>query len=466
MKYVSTRGGLEPVGFSEAVMMGLAPDKGLLLPEEIPRVGDRLASWNDLPYADLALEIIGLYADLRESDLRDIIARSYTTFSHRQVVPVESFGDIHIAELFHGPTLAFKDIALQFLGRLFEFLLSRRGGELNMIAATSGDTGSAAIYGVRGRSGMRIFVLHPKGRISETQRRQMTSVLDRNVYNVAIEGTFDDCQDVIKQLFADLSFKQRLSVGAVNSINWARVVAQIVYYFYAAFRVMARTGAKQVRFAVPTGNFGDILAGYLAVRMGLPVSALVLATNENDILARFFNTGVYAKGGVTGTVSPSMDIQVASNFERYLYYYLDEDTDRVAELMREFADTGCLSVVKHGQPPVDPLFLAGSGNTESTFTTMRRVYREHGYLVDPHTAVGIDVATRFLDKEEPMICLATAHPAKFGESVLQAIGKDVASHPFIDGLKGLPTRCEVLPASVDVVREYIETEVSRVREEL
>jgi len=294
----------------------------------------------------------------------------------------------------------------------------------------------------------------------------MTTVLDRNVFNIAIEGTFDDCQTIIKQLFGDLSFKQRLSVGSVNSINWARLVAQIVYYFYAAFRVMARTGADQVRFAVPTGNFGDIFAAYLAVRMGLPASALVLATNENDILARFFNTGVYARGHVTGTVSPSMDIQIASNFERYLYYYLGEDSSRVGELMQEFAETGRLSVTKHGQGAVDPLFLAGSGNTDSTLATMHSLYEAHGYLVDPHTAVGIDVASRFLNKQEPMICLATAHPAKFADSVLRAIREDVASHPFIDGLKGLPTRCKVLPASVDVVRDYIETEVIRAREDL
>lgn len=456
IRYVSTRGDSTPVKFSETVLAGLAPDGGLYVPERIPDVGVELAAWKKLTYRELAARIMGLYVDLPAADIERIVCRSYDAFPDRDVVRLVPAGDLDVLELFHGPTLSFKDIALQFLGNLFEHLLSRSGVELNILAATSGDTGSAAIHAVRGKKRLRIFVMHPKGRISPSQELQMTSVLDRNVFNIAIAGTFDDCQGIMKTLFADLEFKKRHSLGAVNSVNWARILAQIVYYFYGAFRVMERTGASRVRFSVPTGNFGDIFAGYLAYRMGLPVDRLVLATNENDILARFFGTGVYSIGPVKETVSPSMDIQVASNFERYLFYRTGEDGSRVAALMREFADRKSLTLPLPPAGDRDEIFAAGTGNTGATLTTIRETYRHTGYLMDPHTAVGAYVGARHISPESPVIVLATAHPAKFSGTIACAIGENIAHHPVIDRLTGMPTRCRLLPSDVNEVRSFLE----------
>ena len=456
MRYISTRGDKGTQGFQAAVMTGLARDGGLLLPADIPDVSSRLADWQSLSYPSLAFEIIRLYADIPDSDLRDIITRSYSTFRHPDVTPVRSVGNVHILELFHGPTLAFKDVALQFLGNTFEYVLKQSQCELNILAATSGDTGSAAICGVRGRDRIRIFVMHPHGRVSPLQERQMTTVLDSNVFNIAVEGTFDDCQRMMKAIFTDLSFKDRYSLGTVNSINWARVLAQIVYYFFSAFRVMRLTGARQIQFTVPTGNFGDIFAGYVAAKMGLPIRRLVLATNENDILARFFNTGVYSAGPVHATISPSMDIQVASNFERYLYYRLGSDPARVADVMKEFESQGQLSVPPLADGRIDELIVAGSGNTEETLACIRVTHSRYGYLLDPHSAVGVHVAKGHLSKDAPMICLATAHPAKFGQSIQDATGRDLARHSLLDALRELPSRCTILPAREDEIRHFLE----------
>ena len=451
MHYLSTRGGGEPLPFCATVLTGLARDGGLFLPENIPDVRNRLAAWSRLSYAELAYEIMRLYADdIPAPVLRTLVDRSYAGFRHPEVTPVVALGDVHVLELFHGPTLAFKDVALQFLGHLFEYVLAEKGGQLNIVAATSGDTGSAAIYGVRGRERMRIFVLHPQGRVSPVQERQMTSVLDANVRNVAVDGSFDDCQNIVKALFNDLAFRDRHHLGAVNSINWARVLAQITYYFYAAFRVMERTGATRVRFSVPTGNFGDIFAGYVAYRMGLPVDRLVLATNENDILTRFFNSGVYGTGEVVPTLSPSMDIQVASNFERYLYYRAGGDARQVAQWMELFQRMGQLDL-----PAGDEIIRAGRGDTVATLDTIRRYWANHQYLLDPHSAVGVHVGTQHLDASAPMICLATAHPAKFGDAIQQATGKDLAHHPILDALIKLPTRCTRLPADQAAIAKFV-----------
>lgn len=460
MRYVSTRGGQHPLGFKDAVMTGLARDGGLLLPAEIPYVAPRLPAWQRLSYTDLAFEIMRLFADVPEADLRDLIDRSYGTFRHPDVTPVQSVDGVHILELFHGPTLAFKDVALQFLGNVFEYILDETNRQLNILAATSGDTGSAAICGVRGRDRIRIFVMHPHGRVSPTQERQMTTVLDDNVFNIAVDGTFDDCQRIMKSLFGDLAFRDRHALGTVNSINWARVLAQIVYYFFAAFRVMRLTGARRVQFAVPTGNFGDIFAGYVACRMGLPISRLVLATNENDILARFFNTGDYSQGAVRATISPSMDIQVASNFERYLYYRLGEDAAALQNLMQQFASTGRLNVAPLPDGRIDDLIAAGTGNTAETLATIREFQAKTGYLLDPHTAVGVHVGRQFLKAADPMICLATAHPAKFSQAILDATGKDLAHHPILAALGDLPTRCAVLPATDAAIRAHLERNIS------
>ncbi|MBN2301359.1 MAG: threonine synthase [Lentisphaerae bacterium] len=463
MNYLSTRGGMSGIAFRDAVLTGMARDGGLLLPETIPDVSRKLMSWKNLPYEELAFEIMRLYADIPEDDLRRLIHKSYSVFRDPEVTPVRKVGDVHILELFHGPTLAFKDVALQFLGNLFDYSLAERKEEMNILAATSGDTGSAAIHGVRGLKRVRIFVMHPYGKVSKTQERQMTTVLDKNVFNIAVQGSFDDCQQIMKTIFNDLAFKDRYSLGAVNSINWARLLAQIVYYFYAAFRVMKTTGKTRIRFSVPTGNFGDIFAGYLATKMGLPVAKLVLATNENDILARFFNTGDYSIGHVRPTISPSMDIQIASNFERYLYYRLNCDPKRLSALMKDFQSCGSLKVVRPSGGSVDEIFAAGAGNTDETLDTIRNYYETYGYLLDPHSAVGVAVGTRFMNSAEPTICLATAHPAKFSEAIIHATGKNVATHPLINDLEGLPTRCEILPSSVKAVSEYVERKISDAR---
>ncbi|MDA1043983.1 MAG: threonine synthase [Verrucomicrobia bacterium] len=457
MKYISTRGLSDPQSFSDVVMTGLASDGGLFLPSAFPDFSARLDELAKLPYADLAVVILTPFVDLELPVLRALVEKSYSTFSHPAITPTVRVGDLFVLELFHGPTLAFKDLALQWLGHLFEHLLKVRGGELNIVGATSGDTGSAAIQGVRGRPGIRIFIMHPRGKVSRTQELQMTSVLDDNVYNMSVAGTFDDCQSILKALFNDLAFKQHYHLGAINSINWARVLAQVVYYFRSAFEVMRETGSSVVDFSVPTGNFGDIFAGYVARRMGLPIRRLVLATNENDILARFFNTGFYAMGDVHATLSPSMDIQIASNFERYLYYLMGEDPAALRWQMDLFAKSGSLSLPFSTH--TDSLFRAGTGNRAETLATIKSVYARDGYLLDPHSAVGVHVAGQYLDADVPMICLATAHPAKFGAAIQQALGEDIAHHPALDALEGLPTRKVELSASLAGIRNYVETTI-------
>jgi threonine synthase len=465
---------MEPVGFLDAVMTGLAPDGGLLLPENLPEVSGELPAWAGLSYQELAFEVMSLFAtDIPAADLKALIQKSYSTFRTPDVAPVIPVDGFHVLELWHGPTLAFKDVALQFLGNLFEYVLEKRGGELNILGATSGDTGSAAICGVRGKKNIRIFIMHPKGRTSPVQEKQMTSVLDDNVFNLAVEGTFDDCQHLMKSIFSDVEFKEKYSLGSVNSVNWARVLAQIVYYFYAFFRVQETTGAAKVQFAVPTGNFGDIMAGYIAVQMGLPVKKLILATNENNILSRFFNTGVYSIGEVVPTISPSMDIQVASNFERYLYYRAGKDAAKLCELMDGFARNKSLTVLG-----TDDLFAAGEANTAQTLAMIKKCYEQESYILDPHTAVGIAVAAqlgRASSPNEPLfsggasspseppvptICLATAHPAKFTDAIEQAISV-AAHHPALDKLADAETRCDTLTNDEAAVRKYLVSKIEK-----
>ncbi|MDY6914446.1 MAG: threonine synthase [Planctomycetota bacterium] len=458
MKYISTRGQVPPVEFQAAVLMGLADDGGLIIPEAIPRVADRLDAWRRLDYAGLAYELLRLYVDdIPEADLKEIIDGAYSrrkAFAP-EVVSTVAVGEMHILELWHGPTLSFKDVALQLLGVLFEYILARTGSRLNILGATSGDTGSAAIAGCRRRSGIDIFIMHPLGRVSAIQQRQMTTVLDENVHNIAVAGSFDDCQQIMKTLASDLDFKRKYSLGAVNSVNWARVLAQMVYYFKAVFDVQRASGAEKVRLAVPTGNFGDILAGWYAMQMGAPISQLILATNENDILRRFFSSGEYSRGEVRHTLSPAMDIQVASNFERYLYYKLDGDSSALRELMEGFARSGSLEIEPGGDGVVDPAVTAGCGTKADCLAMIKKYHERYDYLLDPHTAVGVAVAQKAPPADEPLICLATAHPAKFPEAIRQATGKDLARHPAIDALAELPTRCENLPNDTEAVREFI-----------
>ncbi|OQX30677.1 MAG: threonine synthase [Candidatus Sedimenticola endophacoides] len=454
MRYISTRGGVEPVSFADAVMMGLATDGGLLLPESFPEVdAATLRRWAGLPFQELAVEVMLPYVggDIRREELEELVTRSYAAFSHPEVTPVVQAGERHILELFHGPTAAFKDVALQFLGNLFDFLLGRSGGRLNILGATSGDTGSAAIYGVRGQERVDIFILHPHKRVSPIQERQMTTVLDANVHNIAITGTFDDGQRIVKELFNDLEFKSEYSLGAVNSINWARILAQVVYYFYAWSRISGGDTGRKATFSVPTGNFGDIFAGYVAMRMGLPVERLILATNRNDILSRFINSGVYSAGDVHPTVSPSMDIQVSSNFERYLYFLMDEDPGQVRELMARMAGEGRIEIPEEKRAEVARLFVASATDEEATLEQIRLTYTESGYILDPHTAVGVRAAADYPEA----ICLATAHPAKFGEAVARAIGVEAPPPPSLQGLMEKQTRCEILGADAGAIRSYM-----------
>lgn len=457
MKYMSTRGQIKNIPFKQAVMMGLAEDGGLLLPETIPHLtpGD-LNALAKLAYPELAFHVMSYFIeDIPSADLKTMIDRAYSSFGHPDITPVVHKDGLYILELFHGPTLAFKDVALQFLGNLFEYLLAESGEHMNILGATSGDTGSAAIYGVRGKKNINIFILHPHKKVSPVQELQMTTVTDANVFNLAIKGTFDDGQQIVKETFGDLEFKKKYALGAVNSINWARILAQIVYYFYAWGQVRKQTGAKKVYFSVPTGNFGDIFAGYIAKRMGLPIEKLVLATNANNILSRFVNAGDYSSSKVHPTFSPSMDIQNASNLERYLFYLFNEDSGRLASAMQQLAETGRLSFADEQIVEIHETFLSTSVDNDQTLATIRDFHNATGYVLDPHTATGVKAGKDLSGGEYPVICLATAHPAKFPDAVNQAIGRDPERPACLDGLEDREQRCEIIDASTDVIKAYL-----------
>ncbi|MCQ2396227.1 MAG: threonine synthase [Lentisphaeria bacterium] len=458
-QYISTRGGIAPINFTDAVMMGLATDGGLLVPSAIPVISEEtMESWRALSYPELAFEIMRLFVGdaIPESDFKALVDASYATFDTKEVVPIRAAGmsGLYIAELYHGPTLAFKDVALQFLGNLFAYVLKKRGGRLNILGATSGDTGSAAIHGVRGKDGIEIFIMYPEGRVSPLQELQMATVPDSNVHCIAINGTFDDGQRVLKEVFNDLPFKTSMHLGAVNSVNWARILAQVVYYFWGSFRVQeSLQERKPIQVCVPTGNFGDIFAGYVARRMGAPIRRLLLATNENDILSRFFNTGVYSRGEVHPTLSPSMDIQVASNFERYLYYRVGEDSAKVKELMEGFAKGQNICI-----DGSDDAFAAGCGNTAMTLATIRKYWTEHKVLLDPHGAVGVAVAEAKPLEGVTTLCLETAHPGKFPAAVAQAVGDEsLAVHPALEKLKGLPLRKTILNPERKEIEDFMKS---------
>ncbi|NRD79992.1 threonine synthase [Bacillus sp. BRMEA1] len=421
MNFISTRGNVGKIGFIDTVLMGLANDGGLLIPEKIPQISEeKLQSMSKLSYQDLAFEIISSYVDgeIPDQELKDLIEKSYGTFRHSEITPVKKIRDnMYVLELFHGPTFAFKDIALQFLGNLYSYVSKKTGETIHILGATSGDTGASAIEGVRGKEGIRICILHPFGKVSQVQELQMTTVHDENVLNLAIKGTFDDGQRMIKELFVDVDYKNKYHLRAINSINFVRILAQTVYYFYAYFQVAKETGKKQVNFSVPTGNFGDIFAGYLAKKMGLPVGKLIVATNENNILEGFVQKGVYRPGEFRSTYSPSMDIQVASNFERYLYYLLDENPAAVSAKMDQFKSEGKIAVNEEQLCQVQEDFAAHGVAGDECLETISKYYDETGYLLDPHTACGVAAYETSNDPKEVCVTLATAHPAKFNESI-------------------------------------------------
>ncbi|MBF0279062.1 MAG: threonine synthase [SAR324 cluster bacterium] len=455
MKHKSTRGMIQGLSFEEAVMMGLADDGGLLVPECIPQVQKNFKKWSRYSFPELSWTLMSHFIEdeIPQTDLKELIQRSYSSFNHPEITPVVSIGNSYIAELFHGPTFAFKDIALQFLGNLFEYFLEKNNGFLTIAGATSGDTGSAAIYGLRGKKNVEVFMLYPNGRVSPIQELQMTTVLDSNIHNLAVEGSFDDAQGIVKDLFNNLEFKQKYHLGAVNSINWARILAQIVYYFYAYFRVQPDCESP-VNFCVPTGNFGDILAGYYAKKMGLPIAKLTAATNQNDILHRFFSKGEYHQHGVKPSFSPSMDIQISSNFERFLYYLSGENSIQLKDWMEVFHSTGMLSVKGVLLEKAQAEMSSGAVSEEETLATIREYHYKYQYVLDPHTAVGVRIAQQ--EKSEfPTICLATAHPAKFGDAVKAAIEVMPTLPPSLASLEKQQIRKRILPATTEAVKSEI-----------
>jgi threonine synthase len=458
VRYVSTRGSAPTLAFDEALLTGLARDGGLYVPAQWPEFSE--ATWRDLRgarYAEIALKIMAPFVGnaIARDTLESIVEQTYRGFNHTAVAPLKQIGSNDwLLELFHGPTLAFKDYALQLLGRLFDHVLAAQGKRAAILGATSGDTGSAAIEACRDRAALDIFILFPHGRVSEFQRRQMTTVMAGNVHAIAIDGTFDDAQAIVKSLFNDLSFRDEVSLAAINSINWARIMAQIVYYATAALSLGAPD--RPVSFAVPTGNFGNIYAGYAAKRMGLPIDRLVMGSNRNDILTRFMETGTMSVGTVEPSISPSMDIQVSSNFERLLFELLGRDGAAVTALMAEFQRTGAMSLGANVMAEARALISAARVDDETTRAVIARVHKATGEILDPHTAIGVEAARlRRGDTRVPMISLACAHPAKFADAVRSALGVEA---PIPDRLKPMMTadeRVTRLPATADAVRNFM-----------
>ena len=451
MRYVSTRGEAPPASFVDATLAGLARDGGLYVPEGWPKLAVNAAN---RPYADVAFDVIQPFVagDVPDVDLKRILRESYAGFGDPGVAPLTKLSpDEYLLELFHGPTLAFKDVAMQFLARLMDHVLAARGERATILAATSGDTGGAAVEAFRGRDCADLVVLFPAGRVSDVQRRMMTCAAEPNVHAVAVEGTFDDCQAIVKALFNDHAFRDRVRLSAVNSINWARIVAQMVYYFTAA----AALGRSDISFVVPTGNFGDVYAGYAAARSGLALDRLVIATNINDILARTLLSGRYEPRSVVATASPAMDIQVSSNFERLLFEVYHHDADALRALMQEFAKKGSFELPDGALKAMRQTFAAGRADEAETVAAIRAVYQETGRLIDPHTAVAVAVSRERKDKRGASVILATAHPAKFPEVVAKATGKHPALPERLADLAARKERVTQLPADRDAVARFV-----------
>ncbi len=458
MRYISTRGRAPALGFEAATLAGLASDGGLYVPEVWPTLThSEIEALAGLSYAETAARILAPFVGdaLPAADLQALCETAYGRFSHAGVTPLVQLDHRHfLLELFHGPTLAFKDVALQLLGLLFERFLARGDDHLTIVGATSGDTGSAAIEAVAGRAHVDIFMLHPQGRVSDVQRRQMTTVLADNVHNIAIEGDFDQAQALVKAMFGDADFAGRFRLSAVNSINWARLAAQIVYYFYAAVRLGAPR--RRVAFSVPTGNFGDVFAGYVAKRMGLPIERLIVATNVNDILHRALSAGDYSTGTVTPTATPSMDIQVSSNFERLLFDLHGRDADALAGAMRGFEQQRVMTLPADLRARAAADFASTRINHAAMVDAMRWAHERAGQVIDPHSAIGLAAARAAdLPTEIPIVTLATAHPAKFGDAVEAAVGVRPVLPERIAGLMDKPERCAMLPATFEAVTGFI-----------
>jgi threonine synthase len=471
MRYISTRGQAEPQTFCDILLGGLAPDGGLYLPEAYPQVSAaELAKWRELPYAALALRILQKFIDdIPARDLKSIVDRTYTAQTYRWCRPGRDASEItplttlepgfHLLELSNGPTLAFKDMAMQLLGNLFEYVLAKRSETINILGATSGDTGSAAEYAMRGKRGVRVFMLSPHGKMSNFQRAQMYSLQDANIFNIAVTAMFDDCQDIVKTVFNDAAFKARYKIGAVNSINWARVAAQVIYYFKGYFAATSAND-EQVSFCVPSGNFGNICAGHIARMMGLPVRRLVLATNENDVLDEFFRSGRYrprATAETHVTSSPSMDISKASNFERFVFDLVDRDPAMVRELWAKVdaGDGFDLRPTSYWRSLPDFGFVSGSSSHADRLATIRDVWRKYGVMIDTHTADGVKVARERREAGVPMVVLETAQPVKFAETIHEALGREPLRPRELEGIEDLPQRVEVLKPDAEAVKTFV-----------
>ncbi len=469
MRYVSTRGRMPAARFCDVLLGGLAPDGGLVVPQVYPRLtAAELAALRGRAYPELACDLISRFVDdIPQADLARLIHHAYRagTFGSAEITPLQTLEPgLHLLKLSNGPTLAFKDVAMQLLGGLFEYVLNREGRTLNILGATSGDTGSAAEYAMRGRKGIRVFMLSPHGKMSPFQRAQMYSLQDANIFNIAVRGVFDDCQDIVKAVSADAAFKNSHRIGAVNSINWARVVAQVVYYFKGYFAA-TRSNDEQVSFAVPSGNFGNIFAGHIARCMGLPIRHLILASNENDVLDEFFRTGCYrVREGreVAQTSSPSMDISKASNFERFVFDLVERDPAMVARLWRELDESGGfnLAQTRYWQTVQRYGFVSGRSTHADRLATIRKIHQDYDVIVDPHTADGLKVGLQQREPGIPLICLETAQPAKFAETIREALGRDPAVPAGYEGLESRLQRVAVMDPDVEAVKTFIARRVS------
>ena len=455
MKYISTRSKEKEYNFGEVFLKGLADDGGLYVPKSLKKYStEELLELKNLNYNELSTEIINLFsADfISREELLSLINKSYSTFREKEVVKLSNVGEIKLLELFHGPTLAFKDVAMQFIGNLYEYYLSKNDKKINIVVATSGDTGAAAIDAIKGKSNLNIFVLHPNNKISSVQRKIMTTVEEKNVFNIAIDGNFDDCQNIVKQMFSDLEFSKSINMSGVNSINWARIIAQAVYYFYSYFKLDKET----ISFSVPTGNFGDVFAGYLAKKMGLPIDKLIVATNENDILHRAISKGDYVSKEVRETISPSMDIQLASNFERLIYYINNSDSEKTADIMKKIKQN-TYQIDKPSLEIIQKDFLSESCNEKETLGIIKQTYEENNMILDPHTAVGVGAAKKLSFND--CVVLSTAHPCKFPDATNNAINKHEKLPEELQHILNKDENFQVLKNNTEDVKNFVKRKI-------
>ncbi len=455
MEYISTRGDNKKFSFSEVFLKGLADDGGLFIPLNIKKFDEsKMNSLKKLNYIDLATEIIYLYTGdfLSKKELNEIVKKSYSNFREKDVVKIVDLNQLKILELFHGPTLAFKDIAMQLIGNMYEHFLKSNNKTINIVVATSGDTGAAAIDAIKGKSNLNIFVLHPNNRISSVQRKIMTTVEEKNVFNIAIDGNFDDCQNIVKQMFSDLEFSKSINMSGVNSINWARIIAQAVYYFYAYFKLEK----DNISFSVPTGNFGDVFAGFLAKKMGLPINKLIVATNENDILHRAITKGNYISKEVRETLSPSMDIQLASNFERLIYYVNNSNCEKTAEIMKKVKQNS-YQIEKTDLDIIQKDFLSESCNEKETLEIIKKNYEENDMVLDPHTAIGVGAAQKLSLND--CIVLSTAHPCKFPDATNNAINKHEKLPKELQHVLDKQESFHLLKKNTEEVKSFIKSKI-------